>query len=371
LFLLQVQLEQVNPIIDWNYGHVWKFLKYFELPYCCLYDQGYTSIGTPDNTRPNPALLRSDGKYDGADRLVNWEMERAGREGKVESDDKKLSNQEVLQTLKQVKTIGILIVGDEILKGKVEDENSFFAIKALRSQGLSVERVSIVRDDAREIADEIRRLSSSLDLVISSGGVGPTHDDVTLKAVASAFSSPQEFNQDMLSRLPRVLQLPPGSALSEANRKLAWLPRCSFLLDPPTDGEKPLWPLLLCSNVFVLPGVPKFFQSKMKAILRFLPSRRLVIQRLTVYEKEQNLVPEIDALVEKFPSVNFGSYPLHAEGEELTVVTLEAAVEEEEEDGGGEVEKARKMAEEMFRSRRLRVTVDQEDEVSSAVQESS
>ena len=90
-----------------------------------------------------------------------------------------------------------VVIGDELLKGLTPDSNIIAAAKALRSNGLSLARVSIVSDDLQVIADELRRVSKEVDVVVTSGGVGPTHDDVTIKAVALALGLDMEHHQEM------------------------------------------------------------------------------------------------------------------------------------------------------------------------------
>lgn len=90
-----------------------------------------------------------------------------------------------------------MVVGDELLKGLTPDSNIIAAAKALRSNGLSLLRVSIVSDDLQVIADELRRVSKEVDIIVTSGGVGPTHDDVTIKSVAMALGLDLEHHEEM------------------------------------------------------------------------------------------------------------------------------------------------------------------------------
>jgi len=316
---------RVNPILNWSFGSVWTFLSMFSIPYCKLYDEGYTSLGRKDNTAKNPALRKEDGSYAPAQALRDFSMERAGRESKP-SKDMTMTPEETSRMLSEAREVSLLIVGDEVLEGKVEETNSVHALAALRKHGLKPRQVAIVRDEIDEIAAELQRLSANSDLVFTSGGVGPTHDDVTLKAVAQVCGTSLETNRQMLELLHHLKAVPEGDSLSAADARLAVLPVGAQLLPPSKDGppDQKQWPLLLCKNIFVLPGVPKFFQAKFDTILReYLPPRHLVTRRLILAAPEPELVGGLDMVVAEHPGVKIGSYPVETEGKEGTVVMVE------------------------------------------------
>jgi len=202
---------RVNPVIEWTYGQIWQFIELHDIAVCPLYQQGYTSLGKIDNTLKNPALALPDGSYLPASHLRDWGLERLGRAtqhketsaaepspsapqpdaqegGGGEVGVESFSNAcEVTERLQAASNVGLIIIGDEVLLGKVSEENSKYAVEQFRKRGLALRRISVVPDAEVEIAREIRRQSAACDLVVTSGGIGPTHDDVTLKAVASAF----------------------------------------------------------------------------------------------------------------------------------------------------------------------------------------
>jgi len=263
---------RVNPILEWTYGHVWHFLRLFQLRYCCLYDQGYTSLGTTKDTLPCPALAvvggnRTIPKYWPAYMLRDWDQERAGRISKEkkndESSESTLQQSQLLranssmvpsshgsdkdatfESLKPLedtscvsyssnsttqRTVGLLIIGDEILKGFTADTNTQAAAVALRNQNVLLERVVIVSDNQDEIAEEIRRLQSEVDVIITSGGVGPTHDDVTIKSVAVALECDMVLHEEMARLLRDKMNSGENVDLTEAQTKMATLPSTSKL----------------------------------------------------------------------------------------------------------------------------------------------
>ena len=154
-----------------------------------------------------------------------------------------------------------------------------------------------------------------------AGGIGPTHDDVTLKAVASAFGTIIEEDANMMALLPALCKVEEGQELSEAQRRFAQLPRGGNLLWPrlAKAGD---WPIYLYDNIFVLPGVPQFFKKKLDTIIdNYMRQRKVVTARARVAANEPSLVSYIDAVVAAFPTVKIGSYPVNAMAD--TVVTFE------------------------------------------------
>ena len=381
---------RVNPVLNWNYGLVWHFLRLFELPYCSLYDQGYTSLGTTKDTHPCPALAVNRGddntvgtiannvpKFWPAYMLVDWDQERAGRVKKEKPADKNnastikkdfdrsnsgltavsdqrvqkslLKNSEVLSdnnatqddgtvlTLGteelnefggEAKTVGIIVVGDEILKGMTTDTNTQTAARALRKECLLLSRVVVVSDDVDEITKEIRRLRNEVDVVITSGGVGPTHDDVTIKGVAEALDKELLYNEEMAKLLKKKMNTDGVSSntsnkeLTSAQIKMATLPSNAKLRYLSTDE----WPVLQCRNVFILPGVPEFFAKKIENVATYLSSQleRSIVMRIVLNVDEQCIVEVLNNAVKNHPKVSMGSYPFVSHPEFKTVVTLEA-----------------------------------------------
>lgn len=185
---------RVNPIIHWNYGQVWQFLRGFHLPYCSLYEEGYTSLGNCKDTLKNPALFapgdgENEGRYRGAWMLTQYDLERAGRipKDKTPKDPDEQSVSTHLSTMSirvgekipsvvggsqhggistdgdfschdeplTQRSVGLLVIGDEILKGYTADTNTNSAATALYNENVLLKRVVVVSDDMDEIVDEI------------------------------------------------------------------------------------------------------------------------------------------------------------------------------------------------------------------------
>ena len=169
------------------------------------------------------------------------------------------------------------------------------------------------------------------DVIVTSGGVGPTHDDVTIKSVAVALNRDMELHDEMAKLLQEKMNKDDAeddnfdmSDLTEAQRKMATLPSRSklrYLSDNDQD-----WPVLQCRNIFVLPGVPEFFSQKIEHVAEYVSSDEL--QRSAVYKvvlsvDEATIVSVLNSAVEEHPDVTFGSYPFVSHPDFKTVLTLE------------------------------------------------
>ena len=157
-----------------------------------------------------------------------------------------------------VSTAAALIIGNEILSGKTEDTNTPFLARELRALGVTLSRVVVVPDEEAVIRDEVRALSGGYDCVFTSGGVGPTHDDVTLRAVAAAFERELVTNPD----LERAIREHFDVVRTPAAMRMAEVPAGAEMVYG--DG---LWiPVVLVDNVYVLPGLPPIFRKKVVAL---------------------------------------------------------------------------------------------------------
>ncbi|MBK7398632.1 MAG: competence/damage-inducible protein A [Myxococcales bacterium] len=214
-------------------------------------------------------------------------------------------------------TAAVLLIGNELLSGKVQDANLVVLARDLRALGVRLTRVVMVEDVREVIRDEVRALASTHDWLVTSGGVGPTHDDVTLAAVADAFGVGLERREEIASLLRGFY----GARCTEGHLCMADLPVGTELLseaDGPegevveVGGKKLPWPAFLVRNVFCLPGIPQVFQMKLGAIrarLRRLGASAFVSRGVLTDMDEGNLKPLLDAVVAQHPEVEIGSYP--------------------------------------------------------------
>lgn len=215
-------------------------------------------------------------------------------------------------------TAAILLVGNELLSGKVEEENARYLLRELRALGVDVGRVEVVPDDVAEIVATVRRLSPRFDVVFSSGGVGPTHDDVTLPAMAAAFDRPLERNGE----LEALLRATFADRLHERDLRMADIPRGARLEYGP-GGRGPFWPVVVVENVWLFPGVPDIFRRKFEVVRELF--RATPIHGRVVYclEVEGAIADALDAVVAAWPAVQIGSYPQPITAECRVKITLD------------------------------------------------
>jgi len=224
-------------------------------------------------------------------------------------------------------TAAILLIGDEILSGKVDDENARYLLRELRQRGVTVARIEIVPDQLPDIAETVARLSPRFDWVFTSGGVGPTHDDVTLPAVAAAFGTTMARNQELEALMRRSW----GEGLHLRDLRMADVP-VGARLEYGARAEATIWPIVVMENVWILPGVPKIFRRKFEVIREFFKGPEIHARVVYSAEPEGAIADTLDAVVAAFPTVDIGSYP-HLDALDYKVkITLEGrnpqAVEE-------------------------------------------
>jgi FAD synthetase len=219
-------------------------------------------------------------------------------------------------------TAGILIIGNEILTGKVQDENTPYLLRELRRQGVDVPRVHVIPDEIPEIARDVREFSRAYDYVLTSGGVGPTHDDVTMDGVAAAFSLPLEQNAEMTEMLRGALR---GREPNQSQIKMCMLPAGATLI-----ATKDLWfPLVQVRNVFVFPGIPRLLQAKFEAARDSFRGQPVYLRRVYVSLIESDIAEDLNALLVEFGELMLGSYPRTTRDVDyMTMLTLESRDED-------------------------------------------
>ena len=213
---------------------------------------------------------------------------------------------------------GIVIIGDEILSGKFVEENAAFLIGELRALGVDLRRITVIPDDLDEIAMTVREAAARHDHVFTSGGVGPTHDDVTIAAIARAFGVGVERSPELEAKVRGYWK----DQLADANLRLADVPAGSELV----YGKDQIWPVVCFRNVYILPGVPTLFRRKFVDIRDRFRAEPVTAARLYVDADEGDLAPHLDAIVAAYAAVKIGSYPRFAERDFRVLVTLEGAV---------------------------------------------
>jgi len=201
-------------------------------------------------------------------------------------------------------TAAILVIGNEILSGKVDEQNARYLIGELRRLGVSLRRIEVIPDVVEEIARSVRALAGAFDHVFTSGGVGPTHDDVTLQAVAEAFGVPMARDAE----LERQMREGWGARLHERDLRMADIPVGARLEYGPA-GPGRSWPVVVVRNVWVLPGVPSIFRRKFEAVRELFRAPPIHGRALYSRAGEGVIAGALDETVAAFPGVEVGSYP--------------------------------------------------------------
>jgi molybdenum cofactor synthesis domain-containing protein len=208
-------------------------------------------------------------------------------------------------TEQSTRTAAIVVIGDEILAGRTADSNTPFLLSELRELGVDVRRILVVPDVIEDIVEAIRSTQPRHDLVFTSGGIGPTHDDVTMAAIARAMGRP-------LVRHARLVQLIEdlyealGKKASEVHLRMAEVPEGTELV----EAEGLRIPLLVLENIYILPGIPELFREKFLAIRERFRSAPFHVVRLFCKRGEGHLAPLMSHLVEEHPGLRVGSYPV-------------------------------------------------------------
>ncbi|XP_066963477.1 FAD synthase-like [Macrobrachium rosenbergii] len=226
----------------------------------------------------------------------------------------------------QVPTAGIIIIGDEILKGQTLDTNSHFLTKQLYSLGVRVERISVIPDDLQIIAKEVNQFSEKYTFVLTSGGIGPTHDDITFEGVAAAFGEKVYPHPMLVGFLKTYFKT---DDLSSPTMKMAHIPESSVLHfgEDKKKGLKSQYPIISVRNVTVFPGIPHLLERAFGLLGKKLfhkPGTGFHVGSIYLTTDEVSIASMLNKTVKTFPSVAIGSYPKLFHSYYRTKITLES-----------------------------------------------
>ena len=201
-------------------------------------------------------------------------------------------------------SVAILIIGNEVLSGRTREANAWFAAQTLFTVGCKLSEVVIVPDIQQAIIDTLKRLRQHYDAVITSGGIGPTHDDITMQSVANCFEVPL---LEHAQTIQVMAQFYGQDALTKSRRRMARLP----------DGAQPIickqsiCPGAHIHNVYVLAGVPHIFASQLESVLGHFKGQAFLRQEIEVALPESSFAAALDEIQRNNPDVEIGSYPGH------------------------------------------------------------
>tara|TARA_B100000035_G_scaffold187890_1_gene160403 strand:+ start:51 stop:809 length:759 start_codon:yes stop_codon:yes gene_type:complete len=208
---------------------------------------------------------------------------------------------------KKIKKINaaILIIGNEILSGRTQDKNVAFISNWLNSKcGISVDEVRIIPDEEKIIVNNILILSKKFNYVFTTGGIGPTHDDITAKSISKAFKVKYEYHNEAYGILEKYYG---KKKFNDGRKKMAKMPRGSKLIYNPSSAA----PGFITRNVFSLPGVPSILNSMIENCKRYLvKGLKIHSKTLNLFTVESNISKQLGLIQKKYKKfVDIGSYP--------------------------------------------------------------
>ena len=218
-------------------------------------------------------------------------------------------------------TAATIIIGNEILSGRTLDINTQEIALRLGEIGISMVETRTIADDRTMIIDTVRELSSKYDYVFTTGGIGPTHDDITAEAMATAFNVSYVRSDEIYNILKNYYDKI-GEKLNSAREKMAYIPESSKLL----HNDATMVPGFVISNVFVMAGIPNIMKSMLKSAIPML-QRGTVIQSKTleIMLGESKIAISFEELQNKYKEVEMGSYPFTRNGNHGTALVLRSA----------------------------------------------
>ena len=207
-------------------------------------------------------------------------------------------------------TAAMLVIGDEILSGRTRDANMYHLAGQLTEQGINLKEVRVVSDDPAAIIAATRTLSEGYAHVFTSGGIGPTHDDITADCIAEAFCAPISIRDDARAILQAHYDTQ-QQPLNDARLRMARIPDGATLIDNPVSKA----PGFTLRNVHVMAGVPSIFQAMLASVLPSLTGGHpLISQTYRVERGEGDIAAPLGALAHAFPALSIGCYPFQKDG---------------------------------------------------------
>ena len=207
-------------------------------------------------------------------------------------------------------TAAMLVIGDEILSGRTQDSNSHHLAGELTARGIDLREVRVVSDDRAAIVAAARALSAAYDQVFTSGGIGPTHDDITADCIAEALGASIDVREDARALLV-AHYAQQGTELNEARLRMARVPDGAALIDNPISAA----PGFTLGNVHVMAGVPAIFKAMVASVLPTITGGAPIVSRtLRLTRAEGEIAGPLGELAQAHPDLSFGSYPFIQDG---------------------------------------------------------
>jgi len=197
----------------------------------------------------------------------------------------------------------IIIIGNEILSGRTQDANAAFLSKWLNELGVKVEEVRVIEDEQKVIVNCINEVRKKFKYVFTTGGIGPTHDDITSKSVAKAFNVSHGYNKEAYEILEKYYK---SGEFNDGRKKMAKMPDKASLIHNPSSGA----PGFIIDNVYCLPGVPSILKSMVNGLTnRIVGGKKILSKTISLSTVESEIAKPLEDVQNKFHQVEIGSYP--------------------------------------------------------------
>ncbi|MFC3053306.1 competence/damage-inducible protein A [Kordiimonas pumila] len=207
----------------------------------------------------------------------------------------------------QTVSASLVVIGDEILSGRTQDTNTSYLAKWLNECGIQLSETRTVPDIEAEIVAAVNALRARYDYVFTTGGIGPTHDDITAESISAAFGVPCQRHPEAYARL---LAYYGEKDFTEARQRMTRVPEGGVLI----DNSVSIAPGFQIENVFVMAGVPKVMQAMLETIRpRLKAGRKVWSETLIVYAPESRIAPGLEAVLDGIDDISIGSYPFYSE----------------------------------------------------------
>ena len=197
----------------------------------------------------------------------------------------------------------IIIIGNEILSGRTQDINVSFLAKWLNNLGVRVSEVRIIEDNEEIIINTIKEVKNNFKYVFTTGGIGPTHDDITSKSIAKAFNLSCGYHKEAYDILEKYYK---PAEFNEGRKKMAKIPDQATLIYNPSSGA----PGFIVENVFCLPGVPSILKSMVEGLKnKIIGGKKTLSKTISVSTVESEIAKPLEDIQNKFKNIEIGSYP--------------------------------------------------------------
>tara|TARA_Y100001970_G_C14238019_1_gene863103 strand:+ start:3084 stop:3830 length:747 start_codon:yes stop_codon:yes gene_type:complete len=200
-------------------------------------------------------------------------------------------------------TAGILIIGDEILSGRTQDTNANFIAKKLILSGIKLEEIKVIKDQKSNIIESVISFSHKYSYVFTTGGIGPTHDDITAESIAEAFNRKYKINREAFNILEKYY---PDGEFNKSRQRMAKMPANVQLIHNPLTAA----PGFVLNNVYVLPGVPKIMEVMFVNVLKNLKKgkpKKIITINTNLYESK--IASFLKDIQTRYKDCSIGSYP--------------------------------------------------------------